>query len=71
MLLTVMGWKAILFIFGYADFIVACVAIVIYLKHKKNKTSKIRYYDFIFRGALPILIIQGISISIFYILNSH
>jgi hypothetical protein len=69
MLLTVGGWIAILFIFGYADFIATFVAIGVYIGYKKNKVPKRKYCDFLFRGILPLLVIQSISILIFYITN--
>ena len=66
MILTVEGWTTILLIFGYADFITALVAVGVYIRHKKNNVIKRKYYDFLSQGILPLLIIQGISILIFY-----
>jgi hypothetical protein len=69
MLLTYEGWRTLLLIFGYADFIAALVAIGVYLRHKKNKIPKREYYNFLFLTITPLLAIQGVSILMFYIIN--
>ena len=68
MLLTVMGWKTLLVIFAYADFIALSLIVGFYITHRKGESKKEEYKKFVYREVFPFLLVQCVMILIMYIL---
>ena len=63
-MLTVVGWKTFLAIFGYSDFLAGVVTVWLYIKCKKKNEKDLKEFRGVQTGFAILLILQALFFCI-------